>query len=913
MRDDIRSEVLTNINRDYRFGEPRGDWLQKGKCPQCGKKELFTSQSKPWVLRCGRANRCGWEGHVKDLYPEIFDNWSNRHEATEQNPNAAADAYLLHARGLDLRLLRGAYSQETHSDNQRRITSATVRFPLPGGSWWERLIDQPGRFDKKAKFAWGKSYRGHWWQHPAHTMEQLAQAKEIWIAEGIFDASALVQAFEGAELKDNGLAAVSAMSVNNYPEHSLDQLRKAIAEGPTPTHRPRLVFAFDIGKAGTDYTRRYVARARDEGWEASAAQPRPEGEVDKLDWNDLLQRDRLTAANLVDYRWHGEVLIADDPMDKAWILWKRHQRRASFPFTFGNEQYWAEFSLKKIDNIVKELNESPEFEGKPIEEVRTAAAMQAGAITRICNATFRVLYFQRTPATDESQYYLRIDFPVDRPVVKAGFTGGNITASADFKKRLASVAAGAIWRGSGDQLDRLIENQTRRIKTVEMQEFTGYDRKREVYLLGDLAVRRGRVFTLNEEDFFDFGDCALKLGTSERLLELDYDPDRVPTDWFPVVIDAFGMNGLITVSFWMLSLFAEQVRSRTKSLGFLEMTGLAGTGKSTLIEFLWKVFGRGHDQYEGFDPSTATAAAVARELVKVSNLPVVLIEGDRTEGAPHSKKFEWEELKKLFNGNSPRSRGVKNGGVETYAPPFRAAVVIAQNDAVNASVPVLERIMAIHFDKSGFTPESRKAAERMENWPSEELSGFIVHALRREADFLKIWSDCYGRYREELAATTSVGNLRLLRNHAQLAAALTAMRCILPISDGLHRQGLEFIAQMTRQRQLVASSDHPVVEKFWAIFDYLVELERDDSGTMRVERSLNNSRKPEETIAVSLPQFFERARNHNQQIPSDDELRRHLKTSKVRKFIAFKSVNAPSGKTFDCWVFQRPLSEQAVI
>ncbi len=907
MRDDIRSEVLASINRDYRFAEPRGDWMQKGRCPQCGKRELYTSASKPWVLRCGRANRCGWEGEVRDLYPEIFDNWSNRHQQTEANPNAAADAYLLHARGLDLRLLRGSYSQETFHDRARNLTSATVRFQLPGGSYWERLIDQPGRFEKKAHFKFGASYRGQWWQHPAHTIEQLAQANEIWIAEGIFDAGALVQAFSGADLAEAGLAAVSAMSCNNFPEHALDALRKAIANGPNPTHQPRLVFAFDVGKAGTDYTRRFVKRARDEGWEATAAQPRPEGEDDKLDWNNLLVRERLTPAHLDDYRSHGAVLIAADAMEKAFMLWRRQQRN-TFPFTFGNEQYWAEFSAKKIDDHIRELQENPNFKDRPIEEVRQAAAELAGAITRICNATFRTLYFQRNPATDESHYYLRVDFPVDRPAVKAAFSGGSIAASAEFKKRMISVAPGALWRGTGDQLDRLLETQTRRIKTVETLEFTGYDRKREVYVLGDYAVRRGRVHELNDEDFFDFGDTALKLATSERLLEMEYDAQKAPTDWFPVVIDAFAMNGLITTAFWMMSLFAEQIRHETKSLGFLEMTGLPGTGKSTLLEFLWKTAGR--ENYEGFDPTKSTAAAIARNLGKVSNLPVVLIEGDRNESVPHSKRFEWEELKSLYNGRATRSRGVKNGGMETFEPLFRGSIIIAQNDVVSASPAVMERIMGLHFDKSQFSAGTKAAAERLERWPADQLSSFILHALRREGDFLTIWRDRYPRYMTELEERSGVHNVRLLRNHAQLAAALTAMRCILPMSDGLHAQGLEFIVDMTKQRQLVASSEHPVVEKFWAIFDYLVEVETE---AQREDRPLNNSRKPDETIAVSLPQFFERCRERGQTPPGEDELRRHLKASKTRKFITQKPVNSPCGKVFHCWVFTRPLSEQPII
>lgn len=896
MRDDIKSEVLAFIRRDYGFPDTQADWMQKGKCPQCGKKELFTSASAPWVLRCGRANRCGWEGHVKDLYPEIFDNWSHRYQPTETNPNAAADAYLLHARGLDLQHLRGCYSQETYHDRQRNITSATVRFRLPNDSWWERLIDQPGRFDKKARFAYGKSHKGQWWQHPRQDLQALASADEIWLAEGIFDASALVQA---------GITAVSLMSVNNYPEHGLDALRKAIANGETPTKSPRLVFAFDVGKAGSDYTRKFVARAKKEGWDASAAQPRAEGEHEKLDWNDLLQRDRLSEEHLEEYRWNGKVLTAETADRKAVLIYQR-KRWSNFPFIFNTEQYWAEFNAKTIAKTVEELNEAPATQGMTFEEKSMMAAEQAGLIKRICNCTFRTLYFQRNPAIDESLYYMRIDFPIDRPEVKAGFSGGNLAASSEFKKRMMSVAPGAIWTGTGDQLDRLMQTQTRKIKTVEMLEFTGYDRKREVYVLGDYAVRRGRVYRLNDEDFFDFGDCALKLATTERLVEIEYDAERIPVDWFDHVLTAFGNNGLITTAYWMMSLFAEQIRGETKSLAFLEMTGLPGTGKSTLIEFLWKIYGR--ENYEGFDPTKATTAAIARNLGKVSNMPVVLIEGDRNEAVPHSRRFEWEELKSLYNGRSVRSRGVKNGGMETFEPLFRGSIVIAQNDAVNASPAVMERIMHIGFDKNQFSTATKDAAERLESWPVEQTSGFVIHALRREADFMKIWRECYARYHKEIQAATAVTNIRLLRNHAQLAAALTAMRVILPITDGQHRAGLEFIAEMTRERHRVSSSEHPVVEKFWSIFDYLSEIEPRD-----IERSINNSVKRDHEIAVNIPQFMERCRAHGQIPPTEDELKRHLKTSKARKYLTQKTVRSPSGKIFHCWLFQRAISETTII
>ena len=146
-------------------------------------------RDSPWVLRCGRLNNCGYEGHVKDLYADIFDNWSARYaEEAKTNPHAAADAYLMHARGFDISKLRGSYTQETYHDREKGITSATVRFPV-ARTYWERLIDQPSRFGKKkARFQYGGSYLGEWWTPPGF---DIAKVSELWLVEGIFDAIAL--------------------------------------------------------------------------------------------------------------------------------------------------------------------------------------------------------------------------------------------------------------------------------------------------------------------------------------------------------------------------------------------------------------------------------------------------------------------------------------------------------------------------------------------------------------------------------------------------------------------------------------------------------------------------------------------------------------------------------------------------
>ncbi|EBQ9480539.1 bifunctional DNA primase/helicase, partial [Salmonella enterica subsp. enterica serovar Kokomlemle] len=151
-------------------------------------------------------------------------------------PYAAADAYLRECRNIDTGKLKGCFTQERFSKDGEQ--SATVRFTLADGIWWERIIDRPERFGKQKANAHG-SYKGLWWVYPGL---DLSRVKELWITEGIFDAISLNQ---------NGIAAVSVMSAVNYPEKALQELAAACGKKP----RPGIVWALDNGRAGEGYAR----------------------------------------------------------------------------------------------------------------------------------------------------------------------------------------------------------------------------------------------------------------------------------------------------------------------------------------------------------------------------------------------------------------------------------------------------------------------------------------------------------------------------------------------------------------------------------------------------------------------------------------------------------------------------------
>ncbi|CAC9222427.1 Uncharacterised protein [Pseudomonas aeruginosa] len=107
---------------------------------------------------------------------------ATRRRLPPDNPTATARAYLEFARGFRLELIDGWFTQENYWDNRLKIGSATVRFALEKGGYWERLIDRPERFGKqKARFKQGESYKGVWWCPP--TLDPT-EVDELWIVEG---------------------------------------------------------------------------------------------------------------------------------------------------------------------------------------------------------------------------------------------------------------------------------------------------------------------------------------------------------------------------------------------------------------------------------------------------------------------------------------------------------------------------------------------------------------------------------------------------------------------------------------------------------------------------------------------------------------------------------------------------------
>lgn len=296
MNESLRHDALRDIEFNY-GGKEKQKYVTQIECPSCGKKEAFTSIDAPWVIKCGRLNNCGETHHIKELFPHLFESWTERYQPKTEderikNPTAVADGYLRDGRGFDLAKIKGWYTQEWYQNPEINEGSTTVRFAMPNG-FWERVLDQPERFGKLKARAVG-DYKGLCWVAPIFADSELIDAERIVITEGIFDAISWIHA---------GHVAVSNISSSNYPSALLSRVKKACAAAEKPL--PKICFAQDGDKAGKMAIKKFAAMAKNDGWDVCAAQPPVSRR--SLDWNDLHQLGLMDSIKIQDYFHFGDL------------------------------------------------------------------------------------------------------------------------------------------------------------------------------------------------------------------------------------------------------------------------------------------------------------------------------------------------------------------------------------------------------------------------------------------------------------------------------------------------------------------------------------------------------------------------------------------------------------------------------
>lgn len=874
---DINLKIIERLQSPPYNAKHRQDHLREGVCPSCSKKSLWTWYQSPAVVQCDRVSKCGYSAASKDLFPDLFANLNKKYQATPEHPNATADAYLGLVRGFDVSKLKGWYEQGKYWHPQADKGTATARFYLTADKtvYWERLIEtvtiseeDGGKQERKMNFK-GR-FMGLWWQPPGLVIKP---DDTIYLTEGILDAIALIL---------NGYKAVAIMSSGTYPDKLFEQYAGQDI---------KWIWALDNDKGGKKFIHKHTQRLR-ERKETVGAIFSSENE-DKIDWNDLHKLKKLTAEDMAEYRYLGKIELAPNYIKRAQVMWEHDNRKTYFVFTFGNTTYSFKINPEEFEKAA-----AKEHEHDPLK-AEDRAFTHASVIKPI--ATFRMdfLYFQQPENGEDGQYFFRFNFKNQAPEDLVPLSGKVLTANGDFNKSISVRNPSALFEGTTKDLNYLRHYWMGKIpKIVKTLDYAGYDKTTGAYVYQDFAVQGGKILKVNQESFFQLKQGGIKTSVDIR----QQLTDKPPLDWFDAYQTAFSVRGVVVLAWWFGSLYAEQIRAKHSIYPFMAVIGKASSGKTTMVDFLWKLIGR---HSEEFNPNTSTLPGRSRKLAEVSNMPVVFNETDNEDVAErnHAKKFNWEEMKDLADGRIGRVTGQKTQDNATRQPDFKAALMAVQNPEIVASEAINSRFVRVPFDLSHHSTAGKVASNALKMLAIADVSGWLLHSIVKAEAVLARFEAAYKTHFQTLNQRGDIKQPRIVACHAQIMALVDCLKLVVPLSDELVKKAHYAIVEMALERQSTLEEDHPVVQQFWANFDYLNTKARmpNDANDMQpgvleptviLQHFLNHSNNPEVEICINLEHFRAECVKHALETADGKDLRRWLPTSRARPYLGNEVIRS---------------------
>lgn len=899
---DIQSELLRELSKDQQFNFKETDrYFQYGQCPNCGKKTVYIKKEKPGRIACSHTDKCGYSETTRERYPHLFENLSERYPATQDDPNASANAYMSYARGFPLVKVSRWFTQGV-LPLRNGTKAATVRFNLWDGFYWERLINERDVlvFGDKNHNKKGLQYRNRYWAPPGQTIEK---GDRVFIVEGIFHAIALCI---------SGHKAVAAFSSVNLPR----DLLKA--------HKNNAVtwclgYDNDENNAGNDAAIKFRREILKNSWGKVEMYHCPKG----IDWDDAYKNGDLDDNFIRACRFRGEINSAESLEEKSRWLYLRRE------FTYKVVDFNNRFYSVSVENFNEELakaidkasqinienTDNGELHKKTTSEAlhtETGKSIFFSALEAhsISNCLPNFLYSQIDKVNGEIAYNFLISYPNSNRPRQVALAGSALESPASFNKALLNQSPGATFDGSANQLKRIRDQWfDNGVVIVETVPFIGYDKESKIYIYPNFAFCNGRLLKPNKSGFVSANKTRLK--TTLKSIPIQFNKEFAG-EWANNFFKVFHYNGLVCLAFFLGSLFAEQLREKLGFFPFLELTGEPGSGKSVLLEFCWKLLGR--SEYEGFNPSKATFSARSRTFTQVANMPIVLMEGDSMDGKDSKKgRFDFNELKDLFNGRGIRATGAFNRGNDIEEPPFRGSILIEQNASVDAGEAVLTRIVHLHATRAHQRPENKPLADWFRRIDVREVCGFLYQTLSKESQILEQIISHYRRVDALLGTDAEIKHARVAECHALVTACVNALPLVLPkLAPALIPETETHLHERARSRQHRLNADHPTVAAFWEIYDLLNvrEIRTEDealAGIPAQERETLNHSKNENYIAINLQEFNQAAEKARTERLNISELRNLLPACRRYKFCGHKTVKSQihEGKTRWCAVFKK--------
>ncbi len=273
----------------------------------------------------------------------------------------------------------------------------------------------------------------------------------------------------------------------------------------------------------------------------------------------------------------------------------------------------------------------------------------------------------------------------------------------------------------------------------------GHQSDTNIYAMADAIITNNKVKKINQFGIIEENDNCYYLPAfaltnkendiyeNERLLKYRQGNTDFTT-WANLFYKAYGINGGIGIMYTILSIYRDLIFKHNNYFPFMFLFGKEGTGKTSFVNCITKVFGN----FEGTDLNQTTSTGFSRTV------------SQRINSIFYFKEFTPQTHSDIHNfiltgyDGVGRTMGQKTVGNQTKSLKTQSGIIFDGNYLPIQKMAVYSRLIVLIFEEQIFSAEATKAhkelKERIQLGLGLVLKEILEHRQLFETKFKEVYS-----------------------------------------------------------------------------------------------------------------------------------------------------------------------------
>lgn len=299
------------------------------------------------------------------------------------------------------------------------------------------------------------------------------------------------------------------------------------------------------------------------------------------------------------------------------------------------------------------------------------------------------------------------------------------------------------------------------------------------------------------------------LFVNERRFTHDPKRDVSRKEYFSLMVDLYGDNGIMALCFYMATLFRDIIIDSTRSFPLLNIYGKKGTGKTEFAISIISLFQRNP---EVSNLKSTTYYAMGDKCAEVSNM---LVHFDEYKNSLSNKHIDF--LKGIYDNAGRTKRSAD--GERREATNVDCGVVLTGQEMPTADSALFSRVIFLESQRSERTKEETDRFHQLVRLRNMCPTNITVELVRYRETFNAGWGKAWQRALDEIknAVDYHIIGERFINNWAMM---LATCYCLEPVVRDLPFTSQKVrdicIAGVQYQHSLCNSTDE--ISQFWSMF-----------------------------------------------------------------------------------------------